>query len=1150
MSIFRGSKQQAITPDYTGLQIQTAVSTLPIPIVWGTARIAPNLIWYANFRMNPSGGGGGGGKGGLFDSNGQTTYSADIIMALCEGPITGMNLIWRGQGYYTLATAGLALFLGTTPQTAWNYLISVYGYPQDLGYQGTAYVAAANYQLTSSATIDNHNFETMGFRYGTGYGQTPYTQFGDNLENGALSPAPATGYFDADPSLCIYDFLTSAQFGVGLPAASIDQSTLFTQGGGNDASVQTYCRALGIALSPALTDQEAASSILARWLQLINTAAVWSNGTLRFIPYGDTSVAANGISYVPDTTPLYNLGNDDYIVEDGHDPLQVSVSDLYEAYNVWRLEYSDRTNQYALTTAESRDQNAIEFVAQVTGAPGIRLAPTVTAHEICDPLVASLCGQLMMQRAVYIRNTYKFRLSWEYCLLDPMDLVTVTDAVLGLDNTAIRITEIDEDENGYLEITAEEYPPGVASAVLYPVASAAGNAVNRNAGVGSVNVPIIFEPTDELGGGLQIWAAVSSANALYGGCNVWVAYSAGGSYSWVGTLNGNSNMGVTIADLPPVAANPVAVTIDGLNTLAVDLTQSNGALAAASQSDIVTLDNPCYVGGEVVCFGSSTLAATNKYNLTGLVRGAYGTEAAIVDHPGGTAFARLDNVFKYAFSENAVGQTLYFKFQSFNAWGGGVQSLADCAAYPYSVTGSALLSPLPNVTDVYSNYEAGFQKVYWDQVSDFRSGIDYEIRQGANWNGGLFMRLQAHPPFIAPGNGTYWIAARCQPVAGGPIVYSEAPVAIVISGNQLSLTYSESFDEVATLFPGTRDYGLNGGGTGTLTATLSPNTKASAAAASGNQVALVSLPSLVGYGFGITDSTTPGAIPAGASVQSVDWYASTDYGALGLLVTDTLQTIDNGLITGSVTTAIDDGAVTDTVATVTLSVEVSGVLAGDAIALSGVPINVPLYYEPPNAHWLTSSYLANAAVNANAAFLGTLFGTSFLGAGDFLDEPDFLGLAGGQTAYIQGWVEIASATNLPSTPHPQWGRWQQFTPGVFPAAAWKLRIGLESLSPAAVPTCTAFSFATQLATRTDNYVNVTVPASGMTIVFTPDGSSTAQPFNSGVNGNPLPRVQVDWQASAGDTYQITGLSLAQLTIAFFNGGSAVARTATLVVQGA
>jgi hypothetical protein len=98
VSIFRtGAKQAAVTPDYTGLQIQTAVNALPVPIVWGESKIAPNVIWYNNFQtiVEQSG---GGGKGGIFSSGGGTTgytYTASVILALCEGPVIGINLIRR-----------------------------------------------------------------------------------------------------------------------------------------------------------------------------------------------------------------------------------------------------------------------------------------------------------------------------------------------------------------------------------------------------------------------------------------------------------------------------------------------------------------------------------------------------------------------------------------------------------------------------------------------------------------------------------------------------------------------------------------------------------------------------------------------------------------------------------------------------------------------------------------------------------------------------------------------------------------------------------------------------------------------------------------------------------------------------------------------
>lgn len=86
-------------PDYTSLEIQTSASTLPIPIVWGQSKLAPNVLWFANFRAGPGAGGkGSGGKGGLTggSSSSQTyTYYADLIMGLCEGPINNIGWIYK-----------------------------------------------------------------------------------------------------------------------------------------------------------------------------------------------------------------------------------------------------------------------------------------------------------------------------------------------------------------------------------------------------------------------------------------------------------------------------------------------------------------------------------------------------------------------------------------------------------------------------------------------------------------------------------------------------------------------------------------------------------------------------------------------------------------------------------------------------------------------------------------------------------------------------------------------------------------------------------------------------------------------------------------------------------------------------------------------
>ncbi|MGH6794026.1 MAG: phage tail protein [Methylocella sp.] len=234
------------------------------------------------------------------------------------------------------------------------------------------------------------------------------------------------------------------------PAASIDLTTLL--GASGDSSYQTYCRASYLALSPCLTSQEAANSILARWLQLTNSTAVWSGGKLKFVPYGDTTITGStsigNVTFNPNVAPIYNLADDNFIHEDGKDPLEVIRADPYSLYNWQRLQINWAGGRHEAMPVDVWDQNAIELY-------GLRMAPDITAAEITDQAVGQISAQLILQRGLYIRNTYKFKLSFLYCLLEPMDLVTVTDPAIGLINAAVRITEIEEDGNGLLAVTAE-----------------------------------------------------------------------------------------------------------------------------------------------------------------------------------------------------------------------------------------------------------------------------------------------------------------------------------------------------------------------------------------------------------------------------------------------------------------------------------------------------------------------------------------------------------------------------------------------------------------------------------------------------------------------------------------------------------------------
>lgn len=482
----RGPKPAEI-PQLTGLQIQTSSNAVPIPIVYGVNKISHNLIWTGKFEAIPEytkTGGKGGGRGTLSGYH----YKADLALGLCEGPIWGVDHVWKDQSVTNIWGTPFGLFYGSATQAPWSYLGSEFWW-QALSYRGLAYVVSASHDLGASATLGAMQWEILGRLY---------------------PPVNTANQFDADPALVIYDFLTSAQYGVGFPAASIDATSLLGSSGGS--SFQAYCKAVGIAFSPVLANRESANTILTRWLQLTNSAAVWSGGKLKFIPYGDQSITgavypSGTCTFTPNFTPVYALTDDDFVREENGDPVQIERKDPYALHNFQSLEISYRLNGYNSSTVHVWDQGSIELY-------GRRDGPTIAAHEITEPYIASRVGNLILQRHIYIRNTYSFRLSFEFCLLEPMDIVTLTDSALGLASTPVRIVSIEEDEDGLLSVTAEEFSSGVGTALAYPVQANEASILERNVVPSSVNPPVIFEPPVGLSGGeRQVWIAVSGGLA-------------------------------------------------------------------------------------------------------------------------------------------------------------------------------------------------------------------------------------------------------------------------------------------------------------------------------------------------------------------------------------------------------------------------------------------------------------------------------------------------------------------------------------------------------------------------------------------------------------------------------------------------------------
>jgi hypothetical protein len=749
-------------PAQVGILIQTSAYGMALPIVYGRNRVPGNLIWYGAFTAIPhtttSSAGGGGGKGGggaVSQTNTSYTYTASLMLGIAEGEIQGVGSVWADKTFH--ATNDLfTIFDGSQSQGEWGYLSSTFP-DQAVAYSRIAYAAAANYDLGTGTSLPNHTFEVSGI-------------LGE--------PISTTSLVDANPSDILVDYLTNPIYGAGFPASKL----------GNWSQYWNYCQANGFLFSPVYDSQKPAHDAVTQMMLLTNSGVYYSEGLLKIVPFGDSVVTGNGATFTPNITPIYDLTDDDYD-SSATDPIIITRIAPADAYNQIQIEHVNRGNQYNVEVAEAKDQTSIDMY-------GLRTQSPISAHEITLPEVGRSIAQLLLQRAVYIRNQYEFKLGIRFCLLEPTDYVTLTDSALGLNQVPVRILSIEEDSSDLFTVIAEDAPAGVSNHALYQTPSGASSSNNFNKTPGYTNNPTIFEPPDTLANGLAVWVGASGGDD-WGGCQVWVSND-GSSYQQIAVIRTKSRDGVLTAILPS-GSDP-----DTTHTLSVDLSQSNGQLLSASQLDVDTFNTLAYVDGELIAYRDATLTAANKYNLSYLRRGVYGT--TIGAHAVGTQFARVDgSMAQIPYDASRIGQNLYIKLPAFNIYGGGLQTLADVSPYTYKITGWALFSPLPNVQNIVSNFNnfvGGLTTIYWDAVSDFRNPIDYEIRQGSSWETGKVIGRTAVTRSVVPSSGQYWIAAHY--AQNGIDTYSGLPSPVYIATASLQNNIVDTFDERSSGWTGSK----------------------------------------------------------------------------------------------------------------------------------------------------------------------------------------------------------------------------------------------------------------------------------------------------------------------------------------------------------
>lgn len=657
MGLFGGHNTTIRENKISSFTVSTAEYGSTVPEILGTTRISPNVIYYDDFTAHEHRQSQKSGKGGGSRTTTITyTYTVAVILALCEGRISGIGKMWKDKSLYQYPNGdiGLTLFDGKADQKPWAYVAGKHP-DKALAYPGLAYMAGV-IDLGDGGSMPSYNFEVKGKLLETGDG------------------------IDVNPA----DYILYVLNKIGLGGIEIDGIENYRQ----------YCNEADMLISTPSDklDAKAAREIINDIANITNAYIFWSNNRLKIVPRADRPVG----KWKPDKTIRYNLTPDDFIPQTGGVCVSYSRKDSSEIYNRISVEFLNRANAYEKEIVNYQDNDDIKDF-------GVRQASTTQAHYLYTKTRAVRLAEGLYRKNKYERVKYTFKLDWAFCRLEPGDLVMLNDPLMGIENQPAMIDSVTEGANGVLTLTAISRAKGDYSAAEYDVHQSERPFVNYNVEAPDT-VPLIIQPPRALLGDVpEIWIAAKGAGDMWGGCKVFVSDD-NDSYTLAGQIENTARMGTLVSD---VTADATDIEVD-----------STGTFISASEKIAQMGDTRCWFDGECIDYVTASLLSNGHWKLSGCLRGQDGTTAAT--HKAGCDFVRLDEaILKIKSTKRRMGSTVYLKFPSFNIFYTGDQDLSQVKAHEVTLKTYYLPPKAPtNLTVSKVDWNATQLKLKWQENPD------------------------------------------------------------------------------------------------------------------------------------------------------------------------------------------------------------------------------------------------------------------------------------------------------------------------------------------------------------------------------------------------------------------------------------------------
>lgn len=324
-------------------------------------------------------------------------------------------------------------------------------------------------------------------------------------------------------------------------------------------------------------------------------------------------------------------------------------------------EYEQNTS--AATRADTEGQTSLI----------LDLAFTMTAAE-----AATLATRRVFRD--YLRGTtHRFTLSWKYLYLYPGYIINTTRNGIPI---AVQVTSI---KGGIGVLECEGWTADTATSTQSVTTSGGQGGVFPNVGVISsavcalMDTPLLRDGDETTNNGVGMYVAATprtTTGQVWVGASLYinkVGWERIADFKLPATMGRQVLANGSSVALPSVSD---ATIWDNTNSFTVDLYGATATLTSATQTDVLNGANACILGGEVIQFTTATRVGgyTNRWTLSGLLRGRRGTEYAISTHTLNENFVLLNEAVQFV-AMNIADMNRAFQYKMVTAG----QAIADAA---------------------------------------------------------------------------------------------------------------------------------------------------------------------------------------------------------------------------------------------------------------------------------------------------------------------------------------------------------------------------------------------------------------------------------------------------------------------------------------